>query len=783
MVGGAGRREGARWRVFVSHTSELREFPRGRSYVAAVERAIAACGHVIVDMADFPAADLPPARLCTDRVASCDVYVGVLGTRYGSPVRDRPEVSYTELEFEAATEAGLHRLVFMLDTEAEVTGIPPSGLIDLEFGARQEAFRRRVQAGLGMRSFADPGTLGQLVERSLRELAAEHQAGGAVVLPVRIAPRPEFLAGRDGLLEELDARLSGGPGHGGPRTAVLCGLGGAGKTSAAVEYAHRHVAEVGMCWQFAAEDLAVLTAEFAVLAAQLGVRDAVDPVASVHGVLARQKAGWLVVFDNARDRPSIEPFLPPAGPGRVVITTQNQHWPPGKVLDVPVLDTEVSADFLMTRTGDPDQESARELAVEMGGLPLALEQAAAYMQATGTSLARYLALFRERQADLLARGEAAGHRDHVAATLELAVSCLGQDAPAAALMRLLAFLAPEPVPLRLLLAGNEAARPRAAKIPKALRPLLGNPVAVGDTMTALRRYSLATPAGDELVQVHRLVQGVTRAQLTVAEKAQWKRAAAAMVEAAIPADGELPATWRACAVLLPHALAALALTNNGIRQIARSLGFSGSYAAARDLFTLIADAHRDSRDYGPENSRTLTACNELAHWTGQAGDAAGARDQFAALLPTSERILGPDHPVTLTVRDRLADWTGQAGDAVTARDQFAALLPIGERVLGARHPDTLCVRAGLASWTGEAGDAVTAQNEFATLLPIVENILGAGHPDTVACRANLSYWSGQAKTAGQYMSLLMLLAAAPGVVSRTMSHFQLDRNLIMTLGD
>ena len=93
----------------MSHTSELRDYPSGRSYVAAVERAISACGHVIVDMADFPAADQVPAELCAERVRSCDVYVGVLGTRYGSPVRDKPEVSYTELEFGAATEAGLRR--------------------------------------------------------------------------------------------------------------------------------------------------------------------------------------------------------------------------------------------------------------------------------------------------------------------------------------------------------------------------------------------------------------------------------------------------------------------------------------------------------------------------------------------------------------------------------------------------------------------------------------------------------------------------------------------------
>src|ERR1017187_143743 len=114
-LGGPGDIGG--WRVFISHTSELRDFPRGTSYVDAVERAVSAAGHVIVDMADFPAANQPAAHVCAERVRGCDVYVGVLGTRYGSPVRDKPEVSYTELEFDTATEAGLDRLVFLLDTD------------------------------------------------------------------------------------------------------------------------------------------------------------------------------------------------------------------------------------------------------------------------------------------------------------------------------------------------------------------------------------------------------------------------------------------------------------------------------------------------------------------------------------------------------------------------------------------------------------------------------------------------------------------------------------------
>jgi hypothetical protein len=589
-------------------------------------------------------------------------------------------------------------------------------------------------------------------------------------LPVRLAPRPVYLAGREPLLAELDARLAGGPGQSGPQLVALYGIGGAGKTSVAVEYAHRHLADAGVCWQFDAEDPAVLAAEFGVLAAQLGAREVVDPrdpVVSVHGVLARAEAGWLLLLDNVPDRASVAPFLPPAGPGRVLITTQNQLWPPWQALEVPVLDIEVAAGFLVSRTGDADRAAARELAMELGGLPLALEQAAAYMQATGSTLAAYLPLFRARQADLLARGEATGHPAGVAATLGLALSRLAVVAPAAArLVRLLAFLAPEPVPLALLLVGEKTAGLLDPEAAAAVEPLLGDAVAVGDAIAALRRYSLVSPSGDGLALVHRLVQAITRAQLSAEAAGRCKRTVAALVEAAVPADPQLPAAWRVCAVLLPHARAVLDLTSGGLQQIARYLGYSGSYPTARDLFGLIAEAHRDSDAYGPEHPDTLGARHNLARWTGSAGDAAGARDQFAALLPIIEWVQGPDHPETLTTRNQLAYWTGSAGDAAGARDQFAALLPIIERVQGPDHPETLTTRHNLARWTGVAGDAASAHNQFAGLLPVRERVLGPEHPSTLATRHNLARWAGQtgdaAEVRDQFVALLRIRERVEG---------------------
>ena len=101
---------------------------------------------------------------------------------------------------------------------------------------------------------------------------------------------------------------------------------------------------------------------------------------------------------------------------------------------------------------------------------------------------------------------------------------------------MLAFLAPEPVPLALLLASEPATGLLGPEVAATVGPLLGDPVAAGDAITALRRYSLLGAAGDRLVLVHRLVQAVTRARLTAEAATQWHQAAAALVEAAVPAD-------------------------------------------------------------------------------------------------------------------------------------------------------------------------------------------------------------------------------------------------------
>jgi hypothetical protein len=161
-------------RVFLSHTAELRRLPVGRSFVDAAESAVIRAGGTPVDMAYFSADPRPPAQVCRDAVCSADVFVGIVGFRYGSLVRDLPELSYTQLEFEEASKkAGMPRLMFLLGEDAEG---PAELFRDIEHGGRQEAFRTSLsERGMTVASVTSPAHLSEVLYQA--PVKPDHGAG------------------------------------------------------------------------------------------------------------------------------------------------------------------------------------------------------------------------------------------------------------------------------------------------------------------------------------------------------------------------------------------------------------------------------------------------------------------------------------------------------------------------------------------------------------------------------------------------------------------------------
>ncbi len=183
------------WRVFLSHTSEFRRFPStGGSYIDKAEKAVSAPGHVIGNMEGYRASDGDIGAFDEWQVQNSQVYLGIFGMRWGTPLPDQPELSYTVQEFEAASAAGIPRLIFVVDEDDDSgdVRIPSRYLRDDDHGHRQQAFLQRIHSSgeLIIKRFRGPDHLAGLVETSLREL--ERQLGLAAVGADPSPARPTY---------------------------------------------------------------------------------------------------------------------------------------------------------------------------------------------------------------------------------------------------------------------------------------------------------------------------------------------------------------------------------------------------------------------------------------------------------------------------------------------------------------------------------------------------------------------------------------------------------------
>ncbi|GAA3470490.1 FxSxx-COOH system tetratricopeptide repeat protein [Nonomuraea roseola] len=422
---------------------------------------------------------------------------------------------------------------------------------------------------------------------------------------VHLMPRPLQLAGRDEALAGLHDRLSAALTL--PWVVAVHGLGGVGKTSLVTEYGHRYLHEYQLAWHLPAEEPTLLSAAFADLAAQLGARhqaDAADPVHQVHAALAAYPGRWLLIFDNAPDADAVQAFLPPAGSGHVLITSRSGSWPLQRGMELPTLDPEPATAFLLQRSGHDDTPAVAAVVTELGALPLALDQAGAYMAETGTDPGGYLTLLTRHRTDLLAEGKPRGYAEKVTSTWHMAFQQLDDTNPQAiALLRLLACYAPEDIPYQLLLDDLDVDALVHLGTGKGAKKQLGllptGRLQVNTAVTALRRYCLISRPQNGLVSVHRLVQAVTLDRVTSGQRTAWAAAADSILQQALPGTPRAPGAWPGYRLLLPHALTVLPPGSDALLEISTYLGAAGDFRTARTLGRQLCDhraKHREQDD-------------------------------------------------------------------------------------------------------------------------------------------------------------------------------------------
>jgi tetratricopeptide (TPR) repeat protein len=547
--------------------------------------------------------------------------------------------------------------------------------------------------------------------------------------------------GRELLLNAIHSALTSGRYT--ALTQAIIGLGGVGKTQLALEYSYRYIDEYDVVWWIRSEEPATLTADYAGLAIGLNILSAESAEQlTVIDVVRRwleNNSNWLLVFDNAQDTNEIGMYLPRKSIGHVIITSRNPNWSSiAESLPVLVFDRGESIDFICKRTKQNNKAAAASLAEELGHLPLALEQAGAYIEETGISLSDYLILLLEFRGKILEIGKPTDYFKTVATTWHISLievkknSIIGLD-----LLNLFAFLAPDDIPKSLLVKG-------VLHLPESLAYAIMDKIEFYDALAALRRYSLIDSAIDGL-SIHRLVQAVTRDKLAEGEQWRWAEIAVMLVNDAFHFDPYNIQTWAECSRLLPHVMAVAGFTERfGVAPEATGLllNRAGRYLEERADFieaknVLERALSISEKAYGQKHQVVASILNNLGLVLHDMDDLQAAKEHLERALEIYETVLDPFNPDVALVLVNLGMVLRKIGSPQAARAYHERALEIDEKAFGPVHSYVARDLKSLGYDLDFLGDSTGAKKLYERGLDIIEKIHGSEHHEFASFLNNL----------------------------------------------
>ena len=523
-------------------------------------------------------------------------------------------------------------------------------------------------------------------------------------------------------------------------SGAVHGLGGVGKTTLAVEYAYRYGSDYDVVWCIAAEQPATVAAQLVQLGQRLGLPETTNERDAVAGLLAELggRDRWLLIYDNAEHPASLVGLIPVSGGGHVLVTSRWPDWRShARTVQVPVWPRAESVAFLHTRTRHTDDRLLGELAELVGDLPLAVEEAAAYLEQTGEDLAAYVALVRGRARDLFASpGTAADvDRRRVASVWTLSLDRVHEQEPVAEqLLTLFAFLAPQ-VPRDLLASGP-------GLLPEELGAAVADRLIYNRLLEAVGRYALVT-LNPARVGMHRLVQAVVQSRLDPGEEARWVHIAVSLVRGVFPDDGWEPARWPECEALVAHVLAVAEHAERAgvcgeeagwlLERASTYLRERGRYRQAEPLARralLLTEI-----TFGVNHVCTASRHDEFGRVLQALGRLDEARTEFEQALTVSLAVLGADHPDISVWRSNLGVVLHDLGRLDDARAEFEQALAISLAILSPDHPDIGIRRSNLGGVLRALGRLKDARAEFEQALTIGLAAFGPDH-HTIGIRRN-----------------------------------------------
>ncbi|KAH6997405.1 hypothetical protein EDB80DRAFT_652516 [Ilyonectria destructans] len=584
-------------------------------------------------------------------------------------------------------------------------------------------------------------------------------------------PKNNGFIGRDPILKTLQQQLMG-PLY---SRASLFGLGGIGKTQIALAYVywlHETSPDVSIFW-VNASSAEQLRQSFSVIARDCQVPNCNDPKVDVLPMVkkwleSKDCGRWLMIIDNADDMelfsegsgPGTRTLasdadfartLPECGHGNILVTTRNKQVGVDLTLGQPSIkvdrmDENESEHLLQTRLGDESfsHTDLSNLSTKLDHVPLALTQAAAYIEKNSIQVSKYLQLLDEGDQSfikLLGKNfETVGRYPEIPSAITqtwmLSFRMIQRQNPfAAELLSLMSFLDRQAIPEAFLSSYGER---------NGRTDLL-------EAVGVLKAFSLVSEDNDDNLNMHRLVHLVTRKWLTEEGTADHYASQALLAVAEVYPFGVFENREK-CSAYLPHASAVLEGAIGMSRaeaewkayllhNTAEFFSFKGKYRDSARLSEECLEIYKEV--FGNKHPKTLQSMNNLAlTFRGQ-----GRWDEAEALqvevLESQKRMLGDEHPETLRSMDNLASTFGEQGRWDEAEALQVEVLESQKRMLGDEHPETLRSMHNLASTFWRQGRWDEAEVLYVEVLESRKRLLGDKHPDTLGSMHNLASTFGE----------------------------------------
>ena len=567
-----------------------------------------------------------------------------------------------------------------------------------------------------------------------------------------VPARNPLFCGREQLLREIGDSFKES------RRIALSGLGGIGKTEAVIEYIYRHRLDYSVVLWIKADSRQQVHSSLIGAARFLELpewnnADQNVALAALAEWLERN-SGWLAVFDDANDLGAVKEFFPDGDQGCVVLTTRIQAVGSiAKSVEIGSLAQDEGAALLLRRAKICSSESdlsrvapaeyalAQRIAAEMDGLPLALDQAGAYIEETGCGLDAYCALWSSHRIKLLAERSSSSLRNSgsVAGTWLLSFDELAKSQPqSVALLRLLAFLHPDAVPEEALISGS-------VLLDSELGAVVADSWRLNEVIRDAVKFSLLRrDAKSKALRMHRLLQAVVRDSMEPAEQKKYAEQSVRLIEQSLPEAKFI--NWEQCQRLSAHAQVCAATISSWklaapySARLLHELGYylyqRGRYREA-DSFTAQALSMRREL-YGEQNA-------DYALTLDVQGQILRARGEFVAAeqkLEEAFRVLDRDHsahPVEAArVLCHLASLKLDHNHLAEAEALFQKALAIAQSSLGEEHAETAQIANNLAAVYFSHGNYPRAHEMFERTLAIREKILPPNHPSVAQAYNNIA---------------------------------------------